>query len=97
MQKSPSDLQVWSVLLEEDCRYSLKGAEPFVPDPLARAVALDKFSLLLAFFAVAVSYSKSSIVVYVDAGNVRVVLDGRDGRPAAAVGFPLQCVPCLHP
>ena len=46
-----------------------------------------------------VTYSKSVIAVRVDAvhGNVRVVLDGRDGRPDAAIGLPLRCVSRLHP
>ena len=30
-------------------------------------------------------------------GNGRVVLAVRDGRPDAAVGLSLQCVPRVHP
>ena len=62
MQKSPSDLQVGLFCSRKTEDKAWKGQNHLenVPDPLARAAALDKFSLLLAFFAVAVySYSKN--------------------------------------
>ena len=76
------------------CRIS-----PFTAPCGARHCIKDHIKLQICSSRLGVTYRKSVIAVRVDAaeGNERVVLAGWDGRPAAAVGLPVQCVPCLHP